>query len=139
MVGFLYSLSIILILSLFGRKTVNLCAFYTLFKAAGDLVTWLSTPPPSQQRHLGTRRFTVPLHIVRKRGNVKERLMLKAKQRNQNLESRDGECAYEMKLSVKLLCCEFTCLASTSSVMKKMKREIEPIVLRSLRTPGLEG
>lgn len=32
-----------------------------------------------------------------------------------------------------------TCLASTRSVMKKIKREMEPIVFRSLKSPGLEG
>lgn len=32
-----------------------------------------------------------------------------------------------------------TCLASTSRVMKKIKKEMEPIVFRSLKSPGLEG
>lgn len=32
-----------------------------------------------------------------------------------------------------------TCLASTSRVMKKMKRFTEPIVFRSFSTPGLRG
>lgn len=48
-------------------------------------------------------------------------------------------CRGQTIASVKLLHCGPTCLASTSRVMKKMKREIEPIVFRSLRTPGLEG
>lgn len=30
-----------------------------------------------------------------------------------------------------------TCLAKTSSVMKKMNRDTEPMVFRSFRTPGL--
>lgn len=34
---------------------------------------------------------------------------------------------------------QLTCLASTSRVMKKMKREMEPMVFRSFRTPGLKG
>lgn len=31
-----------------------------------------------------------------------------------------------------------TCLANTSRVMKKMKRDTEPIVFRSFSTPGLD-
>lgn len=34
---------------------------------------------------------------------------------------------------------QLTCLASTSRVMKKMKREMQPMDFRSFRTPGLKG
>lgn len=46
------------------------------------------------------------------------------------MEERKGDVGSKFQL---------TCLASTSRVMKKMKREMEPMVFRSFRTPGLKG